>query len=69
MKNVTMPNENYTWKKFVRCIDLFVIFVYLSFLLLPFQDILDQLESLKLENRRLSEMVMKLELGLHEVCK
>ncbi|XP_054451708.1 centrosomal protein of 63 kDa isoform X2 [Pteronotus mesoamericanus] len=30
------------------------------------KDILDQLESLKLENRRLSEMVMKLELGLHE---
>ncbi|XP_045712717.1 centrosomal protein of 63 kDa isoform X2 [Phyllostomus hastatus] len=30
------------------------------------KDILDQLESLKLENRRLSEMVTKLELGLHE---
>lgn len=30
------------------------------------KEILDQLESLKLENRRLSEMVMKLELGLHE---
>lgn len=28
---------------------------------------LGQLESLKLENRHLSEMVMKLELGLHEV--
>lgn len=32
-----------------------------------FQEILSQLESLKLENRRLSETVMKLELGLHEV--
>ncbi|XP_063467429.1 centrosomal protein of 63 kDa isoform X24 [Symphalangus syndactylus] len=31
------------------------------------KEILDQLESLKLENRHLSEMVMKLELGLHEV--
>nr|XP_054537043.1 centrosomal protein of 63 kDa isoform X26 [Pan troglodytes] len=30
------------------------------------KEILDQLESLKLENRHLSEMVMKLELGLHE---
>ncbi|XP_064234781.1 centrosomal protein of 63 kDa isoform X3 [Aotus nancymaae] len=30
------------------------------------KEILDQLESLKLENRRLNEMVMKLELGLHE---
>ncbi|XP_019510147.1 PREDICTED: centrosomal protein of 63 kDa isoform X2 [Hipposideros armiger] len=30
------------------------------------KEILDQLESLKLENCRLSEMVMKLELGLHE---
>ncbi|XP_012580363.1 PREDICTED: centrosomal protein of 63 kDa isoform X6 [Condylura cristata] len=30
------------------------------------KEILDQLESLKLENHRLSEMVMKLELGLHE---
>ncbi|XP_021084003.1 centrosomal protein of 63 kDa isoform X4 [Mesocricetus auratus] len=30
------------------------------------QEILSQLESLKLENRRLSETVMKLELGLHE---
>ncbi|XP_033615238.1 centrosomal protein of 63 kDa isoform X3 [Fukomys damarensis] len=30
------------------------------------KEILNQLESLKLENRRLSEMVMKLELGLHE---
>ena len=34
----------------------------------PLQEILSQLESLKLENRRLSETVMKLELGLHEVC-
>lgn len=39
------------------------------FLLFPSQEILDQLESLKLENRHLSEMVMKLELGLHEVHK
>ncbi|XP_007640763.2 centrosomal protein of 63 kDa isoform X4 [Cricetulus griseus] len=31
------------------------------------KEILSQLESLKLENRRLSETVMKLELGLHEV--
>uniref|UniRef100_A0A804HI22 Centrosomal protein of 63 kDa n=1 Tax=Homo sapiens TaxID=9606 RepID=A0A804HI22_HUMAN len=31
------------------------------------KEILDQLESLKLENRHLSEMVMKLELGLHEL--
>ncbi|XP_023394597.2 centrosomal protein of 63 kDa isoform X5 [Loxodonta africana] len=30
------------------------------------KEILDQLESLKLENRHLSETVMKLELGLHE---
>nr|XP_010339872.2 centrosomal protein of 63 kDa isoform X2 [Saimiri boliviensis boliviensis] len=30
------------------------------------KEILDQLESLKLENCRLNEMVMKLELGLHE---
>ncbi|KAM8921934.1 centrosomal protein of 63 kDa isoform 7-T9 [Lycaon pictus] len=30
------------------------------------KEILDQMESLKLENRHLSEMVMKLELGLHE---
>nr|XP_034340077.1 centrosomal protein of 63 kDa isoform X5 [Arvicanthis niloticus] len=30
------------------------------------KEILSQLESLKLENRRLSETVMKLELGLHE---
>ncbi|XP_014987585.3 centrosomal protein of 63 kDa isoform X2 [Macaca mulatta] len=30
------------------------------------KEILDQLESLKLENRHLSEMVMKFELGLHE---
>ncbi|XP_060241407.1 centrosomal protein of 63 kDa isoform X6 [Meriones unguiculatus] len=30
------------------------------------KEILNQLESLKLENRRLSETVMKLELGLHE---
>ncbi|XP_008046574.1 centrosomal protein of 63 kDa isoform X3 [Carlito syrichta] len=30
------------------------------------KEILDQLEALRLENRRLSEMVMKLELGLHE---
>ncbi|XP_014586965.3 centrosomal protein of 63 kDa isoform X10 [Equus caballus] len=30
------------------------------------EEILDQLESLKLENRHLSEMVMKLKLGLHE---
>ncbi|XP_047638853.1 centrosomal protein of 63 kDa isoform X7 [Phacochoerus africanus] len=30
------------------------------------KEILNQLESLKLENRHLSEMVMKLELGLHE---
>ncbi|XP_078210307.1 centrosomal protein of 63 kDa isoform X2 [Callithrix jacchus] len=30
------------------------------------KEILDQLESLKLENHRLNEMVMKLELGLHE---
>ncbi|KAM9198039.1 LOW QUALITY PROTEIN: centrosomal protein of 63 kDa-like [Dugong dugon] len=30
------------------------------------KDTLDQLESLKLENRHLSETVMKLELGLHE---
>ncbi|XP_032344001.1 centrosomal protein of 63 kDa isoform X1 [Camelus ferus] len=30
------------------------------------KEILGQLESLKLENRHLSEMVMKLELGLHE---
>ncbi|KAM6159961.1 centrosomal protein of 63 kDa isoform 1-T1 [Erethizon dorsatum] len=30
------------------------------------KEILNQLESLKLENHRLSEMVMKLELGLHE---
>ncbi|KAM5231240.1 centrosomal protein of 63 kDa isoform 3-T6 [Hipposideros larvatus] len=30
------------------------------------KEILDQLESVKLENCRLSEMVMKLELGLHE---
>lgn len=30
------------------------------------KEILDQMESLKLENRRLSEMVMKLEFGLHE---
>ncbi|XP_036917132.1 centrosomal protein of 63 kDa isoform X1 [Sturnira hondurensis] len=30
------------------------------------KDIVGQLESLKLENRRLSEMVTKLELGLHE---
>ncbi|XP_006150915.2 centrosomal protein of 63 kDa isoform X4 [Tupaia chinensis] len=30
------------------------------------KEILGQLESLQLENRRLSEMVMKLELGLHE---
>ncbi|XP_032121780.1 centrosomal protein of 63 kDa isoform X2 [Sapajus apella] len=30
------------------------------------KEILDQLESLKLENRHLNEMVMKLELGLHE---
>ncbi|XP_053455233.1 centrosomal protein of 63 kDa isoform X2 [Nycticebus coucang] len=30
------------------------------------REILNQLESLKLENRRLSEVVMKLELGLHE---
>uniref|UniRef100_A0A8C9E3I2 Centrosomal protein of 63 kDa n=1 Tax=Phocoena sinus TaxID=42100 RepID=A0A8C9E3I2_PHOSS len=33
------------------------------------KEILAQLESLKLENHRLSEMVMKLELGLHEVHK
>ncbi|XP_073887177.1 centrosomal protein of 63 kDa isoform X14 [Macaca fascicularis] len=31
------------------------------------KEILDQLESLKLENRHLSEMVMKFELGLHEM--
>uniref|UniRef100_A0A8I5MZX3 Centrosomal protein of 63 kDa n=1 Tax=Papio anubis TaxID=9555 RepID=A0A8I5MZX3_PAPAN len=31
------------------------------------KEILDQLESLKLENRHLSEMVMKFELGLHEL--
>ena len=37
------------------------------FLLFPSQEMLGQLESLKLENRHLSEMVMKLELGLHEV--
>lgn len=37
------------------------------FLLFPSQEILGQMESLKLENRHLSEMVMKLELGLHEV--
>lgn len=49
--------------------DLFVIFAYLFFLLFPSQEILDQLESLKLENRHLSETVMKLELGLHEVHK
>uniref|UniRef100_A0A8C9KB16 Centrosomal protein of 63 kDa n=1 Tax=Panthera tigris altaica TaxID=74533 RepID=A0A8C9KB16_PANTA len=30
------------------------------------KEILDQMESLKLENHHLSEMVMKLELGLHE---
>ncbi|XP_034517858.1 centrosomal protein of 63 kDa isoform X3 [Ailuropoda melanoleuca] len=30
------------------------------------KEVLDQMESLKLENRHLSEMVMKLELGLHE---
>ncbi|XP_077899472.1 centrosomal protein of 63 kDa isoform X3 [Ictidomys tridecemlineatus] len=30
------------------------------------KEILNQVESLKLENRQLSEMVMKLELGLHE---
>ncbi|XP_016079861.1 PREDICTED: centrosomal protein of 63 kDa isoform X3 [Miniopterus natalensis] len=30
------------------------------------KEILDQLESLKLENRHLSEIVMKLEVGLHE---
>ncbi|XP_014644899.1 PREDICTED: centrosomal protein of 63 kDa isoform X2 [Ceratotherium simum simum] len=30
------------------------------------KEILDQLESVKLENRHLSEMVMKLKLGLHE---
>uniref|UniRef100_A0A2K6M4I8 Centrosomal protein of 63 kDa n=1 Tax=Rhinopithecus bieti TaxID=61621 RepID=A0A2K6M4I8_RHIBE len=33
------------------------------------KEILDQLESLKLENRHLSEMVMKFELGLHELPK
>ncbi|XP_036731338.1 centrosomal protein of 63 kDa isoform X1 [Manis pentadactyla] len=30
------------------------------------KEVLDQMESLKLENRHLSEIVMKLELGLHE---
>ncbi|XP_057348832.1 centrosomal protein of 63 kDa-like [Manis pentadactyla] len=30
------------------------------------KEVLDQMESLKLENRHLSEMVVKLELGLHE---
>ncbi|XP_063105105.1 centrosomal protein of 63 kDa isoform X11 [Cavia porcellus] len=32
------------------------------------KEILNQLESLKLENRRLSETVVKLEFGLHEYC-
>lgn len=33
------------------------------------KEVLDQMESLKLENHHLSEIVMKLELGLHEVHK
>lgn len=57
--------EKIIWKSFVSIFDLRAPPppppIFLS------QEILSQLESLRLENRRLSETVMKLELGLHEV--
>lgn len=67
MKNVTLLTENYMHKDF--CKMHLICYVFVCFLLFPSQEILDQLESLKLENRHLSEMVMKLKLGLHEVHK
>lgn len=56
--------EKIIWKSFVRIFDLRALPpppIFLS------QEILSQLDSLRLENRRLSETVMKLELGFHEV--
>lgn len=44
-----------------------IYLIYVSPPIFLLQEILSQLESLKLENHRLSETVMKLELGLHEV--
>lgn len=55
--------EKIIWKSFVRIFDLRALPpppIFLS------QEILSQLDSLRLENRRLSETVMKLELGFHE---
>lgn len=51
-------------KKFFKMHLIYSLHLF-SFLLFPSQEMLGQLESLKLENRHLSEMVVKLELGLH----